>query len=60
MWVNKFISAILQSPLHALMSGSTILITVIGRKSGALISTPVNYAQQGNKLMVISLSKRER
>jgi hypothetical protein len=35
-----------------------MLITVTGRKSGRLISTPVNYVQLGNKLMVTSLRGR--
>jgi F420H(2)-dependent quinone reductase len=58
MWFNKFVSAILCSPLHSFMSSSTMLITVTGRKSGRLISTPVNYVQLGNKLMATSLRER--
>jgi hypothetical protein len=44
--------------LHGMMSGSTILVTVTGCKSGQPISTPVNYAQEGNTLWVTSFRKR--
>jgi hypothetical protein len=40
------------------MSGSTLLITVTGRKSGRPITIPVNYYQEGDTLWVIS--NRER
>ena len=55
---NSFISFLLRSPLHRMMSGSTMLITVTGRKSGRPITTPVNYYQEGDTLLVIS--NRER
>jgi deazaflavin-dependent oxidoreductase (nitroreductase family) len=55
---NSFITFLLRSPLHRLMSGSTMLITVTGRKSGRPITTPVNYYQDGDTLWVIS--NRER
>jgi deazaflavin-dependent oxidoreductase (nitroreductase family) len=55
---NSFMTFILRSPLHGVMSGSTMLITVIGRKSGRPITTPVNYYQEGDTLWVIS--NRER
>ena len=55
---NSFISFLLRSPLHRMMSGSTMLITVTGRKSGRPITTPVNYYQEGETLWVIS--NRER
>jgi hypothetical protein len=48
----------LRSPLHKMMSGSTLLVTVTGRKSGRPITTPVNYYQEGDTLWV--LSNRER
>jgi deazaflavin-dependent oxidoreductase (nitroreductase family) len=55
---NSFMTFILRSPLHGMMSGSTMLITVTGRKSGKSITTPVNYYQEGDTLWVIS--NRER
>jgi len=55
---NDVTTAILRSPLHGLMSGSTMLITVTGRKSGRTITTPVNYVWSGKRLLVTSLVKR--
>jgi deazaflavin-dependent oxidoreductase (nitroreductase family) len=55
---NSFMIFMLRSPLHGMMSGSTMLVTVTGRKSGRLITTPVNYYQEGDTLWVIS--NRER
>jgi len=55
---NSFIKFILCSPLHGLMSKSTLLITVTGRKTGRPITTPVNYASDKDTLWVIS--KRDR
>lgn len=55
---NDFVKFILRSPLHRLMSGSALLITVKGRKTGRWITLPVNYVREGNSLWVIS--KRDR
>ena len=55
---NTFVTFILRSPLHGLMSGSTMLITVTGRKTGSLITTPVNFYQEGDTLWVISSRER--
>jgi hypothetical protein len=49
---------ILKSPLHRLASGSILLITYTGRKSGKTYTVPVNYMRQANELLVTS--KRER
>jgi deazaflavin-dependent oxidoreductase (nitroreductase family) len=50
---RRFMTFLLRSPLHIFMSG-ILLITVTGRKSGRAISTPVNYARDGDTLLVIS------
>ncbi|MBN1537624.1 MAG: nitroreductase family deazaflavin-dependent oxidoreductase [Anaerolineales bacterium] len=55
---NPLIAAILRSPLHGMLSRSTMLVTVKGRKSGKTYTTPVNYIRQGN--MLYTLSSRER
>jgi deazaflavin-dependent oxidoreductase (nitroreductase family) len=55
---NSFMAFMLRSPLHGVMSGSTMLVTVTGRKTGKAITTPVNYYQEGDTLWVIS--NRER
>lgn len=55
---NVFVTLILRSPLHALFSKNTLLLTVTGRKSGRRYTTPVNYARDGETFVVIS--RRER
>jgi deazaflavin-dependent oxidoreductase (nitroreductase family) len=55
---NNFMTFILRSPLHGMLSSSTMLITVTGCKTGKAITTPVNYALDGNKVWVTSYRKR--
>lgn len=55
---NDFVKILLRSPLHGLFSGSLMLITVTGRRSGRAITTPVNYYSDGNTLWVISNRNR--
>ena len=58
MWFNTPMAWILRSPLHGLLSKSTVLVTVTGRKSGKKYSLPVNYVRDGEELWVTS--QRER
>ena len=51
---NSFSSRILRSSFNGIMSGSTLLITVTGRKTGKKISTPVNYVSAGNEIIITS------
>jgi deazaflavin-dependent oxidoreductase (nitroreductase family) len=51
-------SWVLKSPLHGMISKGVMLVTVAGRKSGKLISTPTNYLRDGNTLWVISWRER--
>jgi hypothetical protein len=51
---NDIMAMILRSPLHGLLSGSTVLVTVTGRKSGRAITLPVNYVADGDTLWVLS------
>ncbi len=55
---NKIVSFILRSPIHWLMSRSTLLIAFTGRKSGEQYTTPVNYIQHSRRLL--TTSSRER
>jgi deazaflavin-dependent oxidoreductase (nitroreductase family) len=48
--VNVVVRLLLKSPLHFLMSNSVLLISYIGRKSGAVHSTPVRYIRSGSRL----------
>lgn len=49
---NRMVSAVLASPFHSLLSGSTLVIQLHGRHSGKVISTPVNYLEEGDHLWV--------
>jgi deazaflavin-dependent oxidoreductase (nitroreductase family) len=58
MWYNPIMMWILRSPLHGLLSGSTMIITYTGRKSGKTFSTPVNYVRDGDVLWTVSFRHR--
>jgi deazaflavin-dependent oxidoreductase (nitroreductase family) len=58
MWYNSIMLWLLRSPLHPLLSGSTLIVTYTGRKSGNTYSLPVNYVRVGEELLIVSLSKR--
>jgi deazaflavin-dependent oxidoreductase (nitroreductase family) len=61
-WLNKvsnpLMKVILRSPLHGLLSGSILLITFTGRKSGKVYTTPVNYHRDRDVLTVVSWRNR--
>jgi len=56
---NRFNRAILPSPLHGITSRNTLLLTVKGRKSGRLITLPVNYTQTGQAVRITSKPERQ-
>jgi len=45
---------VLRSPLHALVSKATLLITFTGRKSGRSYTTPVSYSQSSGQVTIFS------
>jgi deazaflavin-dependent oxidoreductase (nitroreductase family) len=49
---------LLRSPLHSLISNSTMLITFAGRKSGRTYTTPVKYVWDDHTLLVVSPNNR--
>ncbi len=51
---NPFMKWLLRSPLHGVVSRMYLLITFTGRKSGTVYSTPVQYAQEGDTLYIIT------
>jgi deazaflavin-dependent oxidoreductase (nitroreductase family) len=55
---NSFISWVLRSPLHRLLSGGMLLITVTGCKTGKKYTLPVGYYREGDSLWVISSRDR--
>ncbi len=55
---NFFISLILNSPLYPLLGERFALITVTGRRSGKLYSTPINLIEVDGQWIATSLRKR--
>jgi deazaflavin-dependent oxidoreductase (nitroreductase family) len=51
--INPLVRLILRSPLHGLMSGTLLVITCCGRKTGREYSLPVQYAQTGNTIYIV-------
>ena len=51
---NPTVGAILRSPLHGVMSGSLLLLTFTGRRSGRRITTPVGYQREGDTLRLLT------
>jgi hypothetical protein len=56
---NALMKAVLRSPLHWAISNNTLLITVIGHKSGCEYTLPVNYVRDGDILYIISTRGRK-
>ncbi len=54
--VNRFMKAVLRSPLHGMVSKSVLLITFTGRKSGQTYTTPVSYSQNGDQVRIFTHS----
>jgi deazaflavin-dependent oxidoreductase (nitroreductase family) len=52
--LNPFMKWLLRSPFHGLVSRTYLLLTFTGRKSGIVYSTPVQYAQEGETLYIIT------
>jgi deazaflavin-dependent oxidoreductase (nitroreductase family) len=50
---NPLVVWLLRSPLHGVMSKSTMLLTFTGRKSGRTYATPLNYVRYGDELLVV-------
>jgi len=55
---NDFMSWVLRSPFHGMLSNGMMLITVTGRKTGKKYTTPVGYYEEGGYLWVITSRDR--
>jgi deazaflavin-dependent oxidoreductase (nitroreductase family) len=49
---NLFVIALLRSPLHRLVSGSLLLISFRGRRTGRRFTIPVMYAERDGALTI--------
>ena len=50
---NVFVIALLRSPLHRMLSGSLLLISYRGRRSGRRFTIPVMYAECEGTLAIL-------
>lgn len=57
---NPIVRLILRSPFHSLFSGSLMLISFRGRKSGKEYTVPVQYAQTGDMIYIVPVRLRLR
>lgn len=55
---NGLTKSLLRSPLHTVLSESTLAITLTGRVTGRTIVVPVNYVRQDDNLVIISQKDR--
>lgn len=55
---NDFMSWVLRSPLHGMLSNGMMLITITGRKTGKTYTTPVGYYVEEGYLWVITSRER--
>jgi deazaflavin-dependent oxidoreductase (nitroreductase family) len=55
---NKLVVALLDSPLHGILSGSMAVIEYTGRKSGRSYRVPVEYIRDGDALLIFSRADR--
>lgn len=55
---NDFMSWVLRSPFHGMLSNGMMLITVTGRKTGQTYTTPVGYYRQNGDLWVMTSRDR--
>jgi deazaflavin-dependent oxidoreductase (nitroreductase family) len=58
MWFNPIMEWVLKSPVHAMLSGNTMIIHYTGRKSGKAYHLPVGYQQADGALLTTSSRKR--
>ena len=51
--INPFVSTILRSPLHRVLSSRLLLLTFTGRKTGKLYTIPVGYTPEGDTTLTL-------
>ena len=51
---NDFMSWVLRSPLHGMLSNGMMLISVTGHKTGRKYTTPVEYFREDDNLWVMT------
>ncbi len=56
---NLIMKPLLASPLHFFASKHILLVSVTGRKSGKVYTTPLEYKQEGDDLMIFTQKDRK-
>jgi len=59
MWYNALMKWLLKSSLHGFISGQIMSINYRGRRSGKHYSVPVNYHEDGKKLVAVTTRDRK-
>ncbi|MGW4716069.1 nitroreductase family deazaflavin-dependent oxidoreductase [Nocardia sp. NPDC004260] len=57
---DAVVRSLLRSPLHRVLSGRLLLVTVLGRKSGREYTNPVGYADHDGALLVGTTARWHR
>lgn len=52
--VTRGMKFVLHSPIHGMVSKTTLLITFTGRKSGKTFTTPVSYSQDAGQVHIFT------
>ena len=52
-FANRVVAAVLRSPAHRLLSGSTDLVRYTGRTSGRVITTPTQYVEHDGGVVIL-------
>jgi deazaflavin-dependent oxidoreductase (nitroreductase family) len=50
---DAVVAAVLRSPLHRALSGSTDLVRYTGRRTGRVVQTPTQYARDGQDVVIL-------
>ena len=58
--VNRFTRPLLRSPAHGVLSDKLLLLTFTGRKTGRRFSIPMNYTEQGDKILLVPQSPERK
>jgi hypothetical protein len=56
-WVNQLMIGVLRSPFHSLLSRTTTVLTVNGRRSGRRYTIPVRYLRADDRVLVTTDSR---
>ena len=58
--VNRITRPLLRSPAHGVLSDKLLLLTFTGRKTGRRFSIPMNYTEQGDKILLVPQSPERK